>query len=200
MLPRPFLFTLAPLALACTLSELTPLQEPALAMQVPPDTAAVVVVPQGPQDADENKPLVEIMRLRSPFGREWVITSGPNKEQKHLGTCLYILPADGGMEWYPGMEAWHAPGRLVDARNDECYYEAEVFAGEVLQDTIGVIWYDRSLMPDGHWKENTVLLNFSKQDPDTLVLFGHARKSVTQHMAFNGKCRLLAPFDQVVKP
>ncbi len=200
MLFRPFLFALAPLALACTLSELKhPAQDPIDAVQIPPDTAAATA-PQEPQEAGDNKPLVEIMRVMSPQGREWVITSGPNKEQKHLGTCLYILPADGGMEWQPGIEAWHSPGRLIDGRNDETYYEAEVFAGEVLQDTIGVIWYERSLMPDGRWKENTVLLNFNKQDPDTLVMFGHGRKAVTQHLAFNGKCRVLAPFDQVVKP
>ncbi|MEO7081275.1 MAG: hypothetical protein ABIY71_07090 [Flavobacteriales bacterium] len=139
--------------------------------------------------------------LSAPSGLPWylfrarVANKGGEKEM-----AMYILCPDKQVYSRSAQEPWHMPGRLFDGPNEESYYEAEVFAGEVLRDTIGVIWYDRSLMPDGEWKENTVLLNLTGPMPDTLVLFGHGRKSSTISLAFHGKCELLESVDQHVRP
>ncbi len=137
----------------------------------------------------------------APSGLPWYLfrarktTKGREKEMS-----MYILCPDKQM-WPQAMqEPWHLPGRLFDGPKEESYYEAEVFAGEVLRDTIGVIWYDRSLMPDGEWKENTVLLDLTGPTPDTLVFFGHGRKSSTIGLAFGGKCELLQSMDQRIHP
>lgn len=145
----------------------------------------------------EAKPL---MQLEVPGGSTRYLLSGRSCSSCNEPTSLYILaaPADERTEQPP--IPWHMPGRLFMANDSLLYYEASVFAGEVLPDTIGVIWYDRSLMPDGKWKQNTVLLNLSGPEPDTLVLFGHGRKSTTIDLAFHGKCTLLEDVDQHIRP
>ena len=70
----------------------------------------------------------------------------------------------------------------------------------MLRDTIGVIWYERSLMPDGTWRLNTTILDLTGPRPDTLILFGHGRKSATIALAFRGKCQLLDSLDQHLDP
>ena len=150
--------------------------------------------PQRPATAG-HKELKEIHRLSTPAGT-WQLLEGPGPGGELPGHALYIRPLADSTSMATEMAPWHLPGRLLDGHNAECYYEAEVFVGEVLRDTIGVIWYDRSLMPDGHWKENTLLLDLGGSLPDTLVWFGHGRKSSTQGLAFGGKCILLNGRDQ----
>jgi hypothetical protein len=138
----------------------------------------------------------EMHRFITPEGAAWQLLEGPGLGGELPGLALYIRPLADSMATMSELRPWHMPGRLLDAHSGESYYEAEVFVGEVLQDTVGVIWYDRSLMPDGHWKENTMLLNLSQAQSDTLVWFGHGRKSMTQGLAFGGKCKLLKGRDQ----
>ncbi len=137
----------------------------------------------------------------APSGKPWYLfrarAAGKGSEDE---MSLYILCPDKQMCSQAIEDPWHLPGRLFDGAGEESYYEAQVFAGEVLRDTIGVIWYDRSLMPDGEWKQNTVLLNLTGRETDTLVLFGHGRKSSTIDLAFHGKCELLESIDQRVQP
>lgn len=135
--------------------------------------------------------LTQVRRINGPSGIEWTLFTGPDLRAPHGGKALYITKTDAGPHAIVDMQPWHAPGRLIDHKNKECYYEAHVFAGEVLPDTVGVIWYDRSLMPDGQWRENTTLLNLSGPVPDTLVFFGHGRRSSTAQMAFSGRCAQL---------
>ncbi|MCC6838809.1 MAG: hypothetical protein IT230_01480 [Flavobacteriales bacterium] len=140
----------------------------------------------------------EIRRIANRTGAQWKLLVGPGNATAHAGKALYILPAHDTSQVILGQEAWHLPGRLIDAGNNQCFYQADVFAGEVLRDTIGVIWYDRTLMPDGRWKENTTLLNLSSAVPDTLVFFGHGRRSTTLGLAFRGKCALMDTIRQTV--
>ncbi len=137
-----------------------------------------------------------IDRLTDPLGRAWLLYSGETHPRGKNGIGLFIFsPADISLH-KAFTKPWHMPGRLMETANGKCYYEAQVFAGEVLRDTIGVIWYERSLMPDGEWRLNTTLLNLNGLHPDTLVLFGHGRKSATMDLAFRGKCQLLGNLDQ----
>lgn len=142
----------------------------------------------------------EIRRVTARTGMEWKLLIGPSAVPARKGQALYVIPARDTSLLLPEHEQWHTPGRLTDAGTNKCYYEADVFAGEVLRDTIGVIWYDRTLMPDGHWKENTTLLNLSGSVPDTLVFFGQSRRSTTLGLAFRGKCTLLDTARVELKP
>lgn len=136
-----------------------------------------------------------ITQLTSRLGKPWFLFSGIDNEDSDKLQALYVVsPGDSltrGIQ-----HSWHMPGRLTDSTSVSTYYEATVFAGEVLHDTIGVIWYDRSLMPDGQWRLNTTLLQLDRPDPDTLVLFGQGRKSATIDLAVKGKCQVLKPIDQ----
>lgn len=140
-----------------------------------------------------------IRRLPTPAGVDWILSTGPNALGPRNGQVLYIR-AEGDTTPPDLMHGWHMPGKLIDRKSREPFYEAEVFVGEVLPDTIGVIWYDRSLMPDGLWHENTVLLDLTGIDPDTLVFFGHGRKHLTQRLAFEGKCTILDGLEQRITP
>lgn len=141
-----------------------------------------------------------LMEINAPSGMTWSLLQGRGAAKGgQAELSLFILCTDPSLSTEAIQQPWHMPGRISDGPGDENYYEAEVFVGEVLRDTIGVIWYDRSLMPDGHWKQNTVLLNLNEGMPDTLVLFGHGRKSSTISQAIRGKCELLKGLDQHIK-
>ncbi len=138
-------------------------------------------------------------RITDPLGRTWLLCRGTKNRPLYGGTSLYIL-SSGDSAVHAALNApWHTPGRLMDAANGKNYYEAEVFAGEVLKDTVGVIWYERAMMPNGQWKLNTTLLDLNGTHPDTLVFFGHGRKSSTLGLAFGGKCYILDSLDQRLK-
>lgn len=141
-----------------------------------------------------------ITKFQSPLGRAWFIFSGQKGRSKKAEASLYVLSPGDSSAIKAIQQPWHMPGRLMDPTDTESYYEAEVFAGEVLRDTIGVIWYERYLLPDGTWRLNTTLLNLSESKPDTLVLFGHDRKSSTINLAFQGKCGMLHSVDQQLTP
>lgn len=141
-----------------------------------------------------------ITKFQSPLGRSWFLFSGLKGTSAQAGTSLYVLSPGDSSAKQAIDQPWHMPGRLMSPTDTESYYEAEVFAGEVLRDTIGVIWYERYLLPDGTWRLNTTLLNLSDPRPDTLVLFGHGRKSTTINLAFRGKCQMLDSMDQQLAP
>lgn len=138
-------------------------------------------------------------KLITPLGKPWYLFSGMDSAQHGARQALYVV-SPGHHLGPPLHRTWYMPGKLKDHGGEETYYEAEVFSGEVLPDTIGIIWYDRSLMPDGKWRINTTLLDLNGPEPDTIVLFGHGRKSLTQRLAFRGKCMVLPGLDQVVQP
>ena len=141
------------------------------------------------------KDLRLVTRLTSNLGKSWFIFSGVDSEDSDELQALFVVSPGDSLN--QGVHhSWHMPGRLMDNTSSGVYYEASVFAGEVLRDTIGVIWYDRSLMPDGQWRLNTTLLQLGRPEPDTLVLFGQGRKSATIEMAMKGKCSSLVPVDQ----
>lgn len=142
-----------------------------------------------------------LKEIKAPSGVPWYVFRARSSDRPKGGKLsLYVFCPDDQICAKAIEEPWYMPGRLFDGPDDEDYYEAEVFAGEVLRDTIGVIWYDRSLMPDGNWRQNTVLLNLNAPQPDTLVLFGHERKSSTIDLAFRGKCVMLEGIDQHIRP
>ena len=144
--------------------------------------------------------LQRLAQMSDPLGREWFVLSGLKNPSAKPETSLFVLSPSDSSTAHAFQQPWHMPGKLIDAQHKECYYEAQVFAGEVLRDTVGIIWYERSLMPDGTWRLNTTLLDLSGARPDTLVLFGHGRKSSTIDLAFRGKCRVLDSLDQHIDP
>lgn len=141
-----------------------------------------------------------ITNFQGALGRPWFIFSGRKGTSKKAEASLFVLSPGDSSAIQAMQQPWHMPGRLMDPTDTESYYEAQVFVGEVLQDTIGVIWYERFLLPDGTWRLNTTLLNLSNPQPDTLVLFGQDRKSSTINLAFRGKCQMLDSVDQRITP
>ncbi len=140
--------------------------------------------------------LKDLARLTDPLGRKWFLFSGrPTGSQKD-GISLYVLSPGDSTSTQAAPKPWHMPGQLTDTAVGTGYYQAQVFAGEVLPDTIGVIWYEQAQMPDGKWRHNTTVLDLNGARPDTLVFFGHGRKSSTMGLAFQGKCKLLDSLDQ----
>lgn len=141
-----------------------------------------------------------ITKFQVPQGRAWFLFSGRANTSKTAERTLFVLSPGDSSAGEAIAQPWHMPGTLRDLKNKENYYEAEVFAGEVLRDTFGVIWYERYLLPDGTWRLNTTLLDLNGPTPDTLVLFGHGRKSSTIKLAFSGKCQVLDTLEQHFAP
>lgn len=141
-----------------------------------------------------------ITKFQNTLGRAWFVFSGQQSASKEAEWSLFVLSPGDSSSTMAMDQPWHTPGRLMAPKDTVVYYDAEVFTGEVLRDTIGVIWYERYLLPDGTWRLNTTLLNLSHPQPDTLVLFGHGRKSSTINLAFRGKCQMLDSIDQRLEP
>jgi hypothetical protein len=141
----------------------------------------------------------EMTRITTPLGRTWFLFQGRRAKSPSREVSLYVLSPGDSTDAQALEQPWHMPGRLIDTTGQTAFYEADVFAGQVLRDTVGVIWYDRSLMPDGQWKLNTILLNLNGPRPDTLVFFGHGRRTTTLQLAFHGQCRMLEGLDQQLR-
>lgn len=133
-------------------------------------------------------------------GVPYVLLGGRTCDACPVERSMYVLRTDAREVRTGALSAWHLPGRLLDGETGEAYYEAEVYSGEVLPDTVGVIWYERQVLPDGGTKENTTLLRLNGARPDTLVFFGRVRKPFTQGLAFRGACRRLPEVDQTSAP
>ena len=137
-----------------------------------------------------------LTHFQNATGRDWLVLSGLSTTSERSGTSLYVLSPGDSTAAQAVQHPWHMPGRLMDPTDTKIYYDAQAFAGEVLRDTMGVIWYERYVMPDGTWRLNTTLLDLSSSVPDTLVLFGHSRKTTTIGLAFRGRCDLLDTVEQ----
>ncbi|HEX2616216.1 MAG TPA: hypothetical protein VHL57_01675 [Flavobacteriales bacterium] len=115
--------------------------------------------------------------------------------------ALYIVqPTDTAPPTPDREHSWNAPGRKLDGETGEPFQEVAVYYGEVLRDTMGVIWYEMAVMPDGQRKENTTLLYEGPKGLDTLVFFGQSRLAVTNRLAFDGKCEDLKGADERQAP
>jgi len=133
----------------------------------------------------------ELARVTTPLGRVWFLFQGRPAANPSARQSLYVVSPGDSLDRMALEQPWHLPGQLLDSTGQSAFYEAQVFAGQVLPDTVGVVWYDRSLMPDGQWKLNTILLNLNGPQPDTLVFFGHDRRTATLQQAFHGHCQIL---------
>lgn len=217
MMPRRLLYLLVSVALGCNTPQKPPdASPPAISSTKAAADSMVALEHLAGFHIDAEDPVVLVFsngdtlatglakfnitgKISDPLGRTWLLCMGGNERPFNGGTSLYVLSA-GDSAVHAALQApWHAPGRLMEAGTGKNYYEAEVFAGEVLKDTIGVVWYERALMPDGQWKLNTTLLDLNGIRPDTMVFFGHGRKSTTMGLAFNGKCQILDSLNQRLK-
>lgn len=173
-----------------------PPEDPALPYRFLGRRPAVLAFGNGVTLNTQLDDLKESAHITSPLGRDWYVFSGRKANDARPSFGLFIISPDDSESMHRLDKPWHMPGHLIDPKGKVAYYGSEVFAGEVLPDTIGVIWYERSQMPDGQWKMNTTLLNLNAARPDTEVFFGQQRKSATLNLAFQGKCHLLDSMDQ----
>lgn len=168
-----------------------PQDTPEVAVLPASRTSGILIIGKGDTIHTDLRGLSLLTYFTDKLERTWAVCSGLQPGQPEGNPSLFVISPSDPASSSGATTPWHMPGQLVAAADTTAYYEAEVFAGEVLPDTVGVIWYDRSLMPDGQWRENTTLLNLNGTEPDTLVLFGHGRRSSTLNLAFHGKCRRL---------
>lgn len=130
-----------------------------------------------------------------------VLVSGRSCTNCKAPIRLFVIDPDRPLPAFQqDTQAWQNAGELVDVRTDERYYEAQVFAGTVLPDTEGIIWYERSLMPTGEWRSNTTILRIKGEVVDTVTYFGHDKLSTTQALAFRGACKVIPGQVQQVMP
>lgn len=174
-------------------------QQPPATWRILEGTASVVVFNSGDTMDLEATDLLGSGQVTASLGKTWYLISGVDEKPTARSRRLYVVAPGEALARSPH-RSWHMAGKLLDHGGTEIFYEAEVFVGEVFPDTVGIVWYDRSLMPDGQWRSNTTLLDLNGPSPDTLVYFGQVRKSTTQRLAFQGKCRQLPGVDQSLHP
>lgn len=174
-------------------------QRPPASWRTLGNAPSIVVFPSGDSVHLRAYGLVDEGEVTGSLGRTWYLISGMDSLKHALERVLFVVSPGTPLGCGP-RRSWRMAGKLMDHGGAETFYEAEVFVGEVFPDTVGIVWYDRSLMPDGQWRSNTTLLDLNGPAPDTLVYFGQARKSTTQRLAFNGKCRQLQGVSQSVGP
>lgn len=136
-------------------------------------------------------------RFPRPGAAPLLLVQGRPLKERNTPESLYFIDVDRPLpSWADGANAWHAAGSMSDTRHKEAFYTADVFSGEVLPGTTGVIWYERILQPNGQWTRSTTLLQVEGTRVDTSVYFGHEQLPITQRRAFKGLCKVVPPVDQ----
>lgn len=134
-------------------------------------------------------------------GRTHVLLLADRDVDSLTEKALYIIdPQDTVPPKADREHSWNAPGRKLDGETGEPFLTTEVYYGMVLPDTMGVIWYETAVMPDGQRKLNTTLLCDGPTGLDTLVFFGQGRLAATNTLAYRGKCQGLKGTDERQAP
>ncbi len=126
-----------------------------------------------------------------------LLVQGRTSKDHGARLSLYVIDIERPIpSWSDGAHAWHTAGSLQERGSSEPFYRGDVFSGDVLPGSTGVIWYERILRSDGAWENSTTFLRIEGGAMDTTVFFGHDRLPVTQRQAFKGACRMIAPLAQ----
>ena len=98
-------------------------------------------------------------------------------------------PSDGKLDVEFGGHRYKWPGKEADYFTDKHIYTSRAFYGQVLKDTIGVIWYEKRMVENGRW-EHDVFLSWMDHDTriDTMYFYkGHLDQ--TLKLLGQGLCR-----------
>ncbi len=134
-------------------------------------------------------------------GMPWLIMAGRYCTECDAELALYIhSPSDGPLITEFGANARYYPGRLLDPMTGEPLYEGRAFHGEVLEETGGVIWYERITHPDGTVQEVTTLLDLDGEMPIEQQFLDQARLPKTLELMSRGLCIEIPGIDQTSAP
>ena len=99
-----------------------------------------------------------------------------------------------------GANARFYPGRILNPLNGEPLYEGRAFYGEVIEETGGVIWYEKITHPDGTVQEVTTLLDLDGEQPIEQQFLDQERLPKTLELMSRGLCTEIPGIDQTAAP
>ncbi len=134
-------------------------------------------------------------------GLPWLIMAGRYCTECDAELALYVhSPSHGAMQVANGAGARYYPGRILDGETSEPWYEGRAFYGEVLEETGGVIWYERITHLDGTTQEITTLLDLDGERPIEQQFLDQERLPKTLELMSRGLCTEIPGIDQTSAP
>jgi len=92
----------------------------------------------------------------------YLIFSGRECDECDADTSIYVhSPDDGVLDVEFGQHRLAYPGKEKDFESDTIVYQARAFYGQVLNNTQGVIWYEKRLLENNTWGKDIFLIDLS---------------------------------------
>jgi hypothetical protein len=124
----------------------------------------------------------------------YLLLSGVDCDSCDAGESLYIhSPRDGDLIVRDGKNSYSLPGVTYDFLGKTLVYQARIFYGEVLKDTIGVIWFQKHLLDNGQYSSSVYLLKIQSDSTfgSFLVDSIHGHLPITLGLLKQNKCKEL---------
>ncbi|TGL21017.1 hypothetical protein EHQ47_11970 [Leptospira bourretii] len=102
-----------------------------------------------------------IGKIKSRNEKEYFVVSGKDCSDCDTSRSIYIhLPERGRLIANNGENRYKYPGKELSIDSDEVVYSSRAFLGEVLNNKLGVIWYEKRFYPDGNKSDSVFLVTF----------------------------------------
>ena len=79
-------------------------------------------------------------------------------------------------------------------------YKGRAFYGQVLKNTIGVIWFEEQLMEDNSWRKSTYLIKISNGNKKEIVYKNSTQLAETLELVKQGLCKEIKGIDTTTEP
>jgi hypothetical protein len=98
-------------------------------------------------------------------------------------------PSDSPLDVEAGKNRYHYPGKESDYETDSLFYTSRAFYGQVLKNTIGVIWYENRLLENGHWDQDVFLSRMDHDIQKDTIYYNQGDLKQTLDLVKQGLCR-----------
>jgi hypothetical protein len=131
----------------------------------------------------------------------YFIFSGVDCDSCDANISIYIYsPSDGELKVGDGESTYSYPGREYYYINDSLIYEARAFFGQVFQNKIGVVWYQRTLMDNGKWKNSIFFADVSGHSKVNTFMTDNGQFQETLLLLKKGLCKEIEGHDYTSAP
>jgi len=129
------------------------------------------------------------------------IFSGRDCNECDANISIYIhSPKDGKLTIENGQNRYQYPGKERDVEDNSLVYKGRTFYGQVLKNTIGVIWFEEQLMEDNSWRKSTYLIKISNGNKKEIVYKNSTQLAETLELLKQGLCKEIKGIDTTTEP
>jgi hypothetical protein len=134
---------------------------------------------------------------RSPF----FIFSGRDCDECDANISIYIhSPINGKLSIEYGKNRYQYPGKERNIEDNSLTYKGRAFYGQVLKNTIGVIWFEEQLMENNSWEKSTYLVKIINGKKKEISYKNSTQLTETLQLLKQGLCKEIKGIDYTSEP